>query len=81
MILLVREKYGMSAIFCRTTQCSISFSPLTQDASSLHLYSLMERETVRINPLSPKISLASLLTVCYTIHLMLVWRIWNWINQ
>ena len=32
------------------------------------------------NPLTPKISLIILLTVCHTIHIMLVWRIWNWIN-
>ena len=30
--------------------------------------------------LTPKISLIILLTVCNTIHMMLVWRIWNWIN-
>ena len=33
-----------------------------------------------INPLTSKISLVILLTVCHTIHMMLVWRIWNWIN-
>ena len=31
--------------------------------------------------LNPKISLIILLTVCYTIYVMLVWRIWNWINH
>ena len=34
-----------------------------------------------VNPLTPKISLVILLTVCNTILVMLVWRIWNWINQ
>ena len=34
-----------------------------------------------VNPLTPKISLVILLTVCHTILAMLVWRIWNWVNQ
>ena len=34
-----------------------------------------------LNPLTSKISLAILLTVCHRINLMLVWRIWIWINQ
>ena len=32
------------------------------------------------NPLTPKISLVILLTVCHTVLLMLVWIIWYWIN-
>ena len=32
------------------------------------------------NPLTPKISLETLLTVCHTFLVMLVWRIWYWIN-
>ena len=31
--------------------------------------------------LTPTISLVILLTVCYTIHVTFIWRIWNWINQ
>ena len=34
-----------------------------------------------LNPFTPKISLAILLTVCHNILIMLVWRIWYWINQ
>ena len=34
----------------------------------------------RINPLTPKISLVILLTVCQTIIIMFVWRIWYQIN-
>ena len=33
-----------------------------------------------LNPLTPKISLVILLTVCYTVLVMLVWRICYWIN-
>ena len=33
-----------------------------------------------LNPLIPKISLVILLTVCQMILIMLVWRIWYWIN-
>ena len=33
-----------------------------------------------INPFTSKISIVILLTVCHTILVMLVWRIWSWIN-
>ena len=33
-----------------------------------------------LNPLTPKISLVILITVYQTILIMLVWRIWYWIN-
>ena len=33
-----------------------------------------------LHPLTPKISLVILLTVCHTVLMMLVWRIWYWIN-
>ena len=32
-----------------------------------------------INPFTSKISIVILLTVCHTILVMLVWRIWSWI--
>ena len=32
------------------------------------------------NTFTPKISSVILLTVCHTILMMLVWRIWYWIN-
>ena len=31
------------------------------------------------NPLTPKIALAILLSVCHAVLVMLVWRIWYWI--
>ena len=34
----------------------------------------------RVNPLTPKISLVTLFTVCHTILITLVRRIWYWIN-
>ena len=34
----------------------------------------------RLNPLTPKISSLILLTVCHTILMMSIWRIWYWIN-
>ena len=33
-----------------------------------------------LNPLTPKISLIILLTVCHIVLVMLVLRIWCWIN-
>ena len=35
---------------------------------------------LELNPLTPKISLLILLTLCHTVLLMLVWRMWYWIN-
>ena len=32
------------------------------------------------NPFTPKISLVILLTVCHIVLVMLVWRIWSWVN-
>ena len=34
----------------------------------------------QLNALTPKISLVILLTVCHTVLMMFVWRIWYWIN-
>ena len=34
----------------------------------------------KVNPLTPKISFIILLTVCHLALVMLVWRIWYWIN-
>ena len=42
---------------------------------------LVHMITMCLNPLTTKISPVILLTVCHTFHLMLVWKIWNWINQ
>ena len=33
-----------------------------------------------INPFTSKISIVILRTVCHTILVMVVWRIWSWIN-
>ena len=33
-----------------------------------------------VNPLTPKVSSVILLTVCQTVLVMFVWRIWFWIN-
>ena len=34
-----------------------------------------------VNPLTPKISLVILLTVCHAIIMMSIWRIWYWIDS
>ena len=52
---------------------------------SLSLQSHMEISYVlllltEVNPLTPKISLVILLTLCHIVLVMLVWRIWCWIN-
>ena len=52
---------------------------------SLSLQSHMEISYVlllltEVNPLTPKISLVILVTLCYIVLVMLVWRIWCWIN-
>ena len=35
---------------------------------------------IYFNSLTPKTSLEILLTICYTVLVMLVWKIWYWIN-
>ena len=35
---------------------------------------------VIINPLTPKISLVILPTICHKTLMILIWRIWYWIN-
>ena len=52
---------------------------------SLSLQSRMEISYVlllltEVNPLTPKISLVILLTLCHIVLVMLVWRIWFLIN-
>ena len=52
---------------------------------SLSLQSHMEISYVlllltEVNPLTAKISLVILLTLCHIVLVMLVWRIWCWIN-
>ena len=47
--------------------------------SKVELLNSTERLT-RLNPLTPKISLVILLTVFHIVLVMLVWRIWYWIN-
>ena len=52
---------------------------------SLSLQSHMEISHVlllltEVNPLTPKISFVILLTLYYIVLVMLVWRIWCWIN-
>ena len=44
-------------------------------------FNALAKNYLQFNLLTPKISLVILLTVCYTIHVILFWRIWNWINQ
>ena len=43
-------------------------------------YHISSNKLSCLNPLTPKISLVILLTVCHMILIMLVWRIWYWIN-
>ena len=46
----------------------------------ISLYSSQVTHPARDYPLTPKISSVILLTVCHTALVMLVWRIWCWIN-
>ena len=40
----------------------------------------IDRDPSSFNPLTPKISLVILFTVCHTVLVMLICRIWYWIN-
>ena len=48
----------------------------------LHLHNayFLPLKSIGVNPLIPKITLVIFLTVCQMIIIMLVWRIWYWIN-
>ena len=46
--------------------------------TSYHIYTCPTKW--RLNPSTPKISLVILLTISHTVLVMLVWRIWYWIN-
>ena len=48
--------------------------------STLLLGRSSKSQVTLFNPLPPKISLVILPTVCQMIFIMLVWRIWYWIN-
>ena len=52
------------------------------DSFSLKMFDgFLQRANCEVNPLTPKISLVILLTVCHTVLVMFVWRIWCWINS
>ena len=44
----------------------------------MHIF--LPLKSIGVNPLIPKITLVIFLTVCQMILIMLVWRIWYWIN-
>ena len=45
-----------------------------------HFGNIIEHNDVGVDHLTAKISFEILLTVCHTIFILLVWRIWYWIN-
>ena len=57
------------------------FVSLNCDLNSKFSIHFIPTSSHQFNPLNPKISQIILLTVCHTIYVMLVWRIWHWINQ
>ena len=50
-------------------------------ATWLHYRKEKDKTIISLIPLTPKISLVILLTVCHTVLVMIVWRIWYWINS
>ena len=47
---------------------------------TIYCRNIFRVQKLPLHPLTPKISLVILLTVCHTVLIMLVWRIWYWIN-
>ena len=47
---------------------------------SLVVHIIWSAPVLCLNSLTPKISLVILFTVCHTVVVMLIWRIWYWIN-
>ena len=66
----------------RVEEYAVSFDlPGEQDMSLKHFSLLAFTPVKSLNPFTPKISLLILLAVCHTILMMLVRRIWHWINH
>ena len=47
---------------------------------TIYCSNIFRVQKLPLNPLTPKISFVILLTVCHTVLMILVWRIWYWIN-
>ena len=76
--------------------CFLSFQILTRDARQrkmkiIRIKAYLENLQIQftqknckmhalINSFTSEMSIVILLTVCHTILVMLVWRIWSWIN-
>ena len=56
------------------------WNPLLKNEQGFSAGKLVKWVTLTFNPLTPKISSVILLTVCYTVLVMLVWRILDWIK-
>ena len=55
---------------------------IISDSFSLKMFDVfLQRANCEVNPLTPKISLVILLTICHTVLMTFVWRIWRWINS
>ena len=59
----------------------LSFNRRRACLKRIQSFEFVEDDQAALNPLTLKILLLILLTVCHEINRMLVWRIWNWINQ
>ena len=68
---------NLSSNSCKTAVSSIKEKKKIKTYQKCSIVTLY---AIRINPLTPKISLVILLTVCHIVLVMLVWRIWYRIN-
>ena len=60
---------------------SNTYSTISNSFSLKMFDGFLQRANCEVNPLTPKISLVIPLTVCHTVLVMFVWRIWSWINS
>ena len=67
----------VSSLLHRVPKCNAGSCSYSVDHQTI--LSKSKWKLILFNPLTPKISLVILFTVCYIVLAMLVWRIWYWI--
>ena len=76
---------NLSQVYCKQVSqfviYHLSFNRRRACLKRIQSFEFVEDDQAALNPLTLKILLLILLTVCHEINRMLVWRIWNWINQ
>ena len=77
--IILSSKWIRSNLSSSPAALAIQADPSLHSINKLRV-PFTESPSFKFNPLTTMISLVILLTVCHTVLVMLVWRIWYWIN-